>query len=639
MMRSSTVKARLGSWLGLGILLGAYLWIVAVVVIAIAMATVLWPQPGWWGPLVLLVLFLLPIAYSFAPLWRGVTHEPSGIVLGRTEHPAIWADVNKAASIAGTRPPDELRLVGIANAGVTEDSRWLGLVAGTRRLVIGVPLLQSLSRAELLALLSHEMGHYSGRHTALASLTRRGLIALAQASESLGPRTIAGRVFAGFFHLYARVTSSASRQQEFDADRAAAAAVGPDVVVKSLRSVAEIAHHYDEFTRDYGWVAAPLGRAPEFYFWGFATYLSEPSRATGLLIDQILAAEELQWWDTHPPTRDRIARLESMTGVGPREPIADGDIPALALLAEAPKLVRQLEEQMADEAGLVFDSWETSVRDGSRRRAEERAVVVMRLADQVLGEGVADLSSVVSAICQGRGGGLAAALAGQRLDATTEHEVLTLALEDVVAAALLSTGQAGYALWWDTTDALYDDTGQHIAVRDLVDGLPGNPSMAEWLLEMLREEGVSRTWTPGISGPDRSGPTGPEVLTVAVARDLRRASYQALWVTDAGLAVRRMGLIEMLGVPPLGRPKNAYLILDYAEGLGGTFLVGDDATEIIAWSDVEHVTFLDGTSPTIRLRIRGEKGQRRFRVETGAVSGVRLFDALARFNHGRMSLS
>ena len=194
----------------LGLLVGFYL---------LGVATVLWfvvvvYAELHYGVRVTLLLFTalsgLVFTWSFAAALLAARRAgrvvPTGMLLTREQHPELWSTIESLAREVGTRPPDEIRLAPDVNAGVMETSRWLGLRAGTRRMVVGVPLLLGLTRGQLVAVMTHELGHYSGRHTPRPGPPiHRGGHALVQVVEHLGPESWVGHVF----RMYAERSTSA----------------------------------------------------------------------------------------------------------------------------------------------------------------------------------------------------------------------------------------------------------------------------------------------------------------------------------------------------------------------------------------------------------------------------------------------
>ena len=206
------------------------------------------------------------------------------------------------------------------------------------------------------------------------------------------------------------------------------------------------------------------------------------------------------------------------------------------------------------------------------------------------------------------------------------------ALEVLVRSALVGAGHASYALRWDRADVLVDEAGTEVDVTALVAGVPGDPATAEWLLELLRGEGISRTWNPVVSGAVL-GPAGPEVHAVLVVVQTWGWWTPVLYLTDAGLGMRRLGYREYLSIGPLSPQKTPAQLLAHSMGLDGLFLLRDPDTEIVPWDQVEHVTYVDGPRP--RMIVKRDGRNRSYRAS--GVGGDPL-TALARFVYGRVSL-
>ncbi|MEV5742375.1 M48 family metallopeptidase [Microbispora rosea] len=101
-------------------------------------------------------------------VWRAVRSRPeppTGLPLPADRAPMLWATVRELAAEARTRIPEEIWLTAEVNAAVQEESRLLGLAGGRRRLYVGLPLLQTMTVGQMRAVLAHELGHYSARHT------------------------------------------------------------------------------------------------------------------------------------------------------------------------------------------------------------------------------------------------------------------------------------------------------------------------------------------------------------------------------------------------------------------------------------------------------------------------------------------
>lgn len=626
------MMARLRATVAVALLAGIF--VLAALVLGGLVVVIVWvvrtgsPGGAFLGAAFASVAFVLVVA--LVQVLRSTPTAPVGVAVSVMAEPALWAMAKQAADGVGTRQPDEIRLVLEANVGVSDDSRFLGLVAGHRVLYVGVPVLQTLTRAELAWVLGHEMGHYSERHPAFSGVTRRGVVALQQVVDGLGPRHPLGWLFRAYAALYARVVHAFWRSQELDADRWAASLTGPEQGVAALRAIAVTATTWSTFVHHYGSVGTSVGMMPRGLFTGYADFLSDPVRSA-IDIDRLIADEPRSPFDTHPPTSCRIERLRAMPHDGRSGTQAQADEPALLVLTSPEEATAAVEEHVAREGSLTLVPWDQAVRLGNRRRDEERAVRIMSAAD-ALTSGPADLSTALHLVATNRGRELASLLAGRVLDADAGSALVLDALAILVRTALVGAGHASHVLRWDQTDVIVDDAGVEVDVASLVAGVPGDQTQADWLLEALRAEGISRTWNPAVSSAVVAA-GGPEVLAVLVTKLTWSYSYPVLYVTDAGLGIRRLGYRESMSIPPLSPQKTPAQLLAHSMRFDGLALLHDPDTEIVPWSEVEHVTYLDGARPRIVVRRGGQATSYR------AIGvGGNALEALAAFNYGRMSL-
>ena len=245
------LKYTLRAVLAVAMLLGIYVLALGVIA-ALALGLYEIVVNGFTGA-ALVKLFVLAVLVSVAigrGLWAGLRRhdrgEP-GVVLTEEEQPRLWAEVRYLAEHLGTRPPDEIRLVHDVNAAVSESSRWLGLVPGTRRMYVGAPLLTGLTALQMRSVLAHELGHYSGRHTGLAGVTYRGQESLQRVIRHLGPSSWVGRLLQLYGRLYVAVASSVNRRQELEADAYSARLAGKSVAISALQSLPAIDAGWSSF--------------------------------------------------------------------------------------------------------------------------------------------------------------------------------------------------------------------------------------------------------------------------------------------------------------------------------------------------------------------------------------------------------
>src|SRR5262249_2723298 len=89
-----------------------------------------------------------------------------GSRLAAKTQPRLFALIADVAQATGQRMPAEVYVDGKVNAWVTERGGFLGL--GKRRvLCLGLPLMATLTKTQLKAVIAHEFGHYYGGDTRL----------------------------------------------------------------------------------------------------------------------------------------------------------------------------------------------------------------------------------------------------------------------------------------------------------------------------------------------------------------------------------------------------------------------------------------------------------------------------------------
>ncbi|MFF4311281.1 M48 family metalloprotease [Streptomyces sp. NPDC001507] len=282
--------------------------------------------------------------------------EVPGVSLTPSEQPELWRHVRNLAERVGTRPPTEIRVVPGANAMVREDARWLGLIAGERRLFLGVTLLIGLPQDELDAVLGHELGHYAHDDTRLGGLlwalhgrlqhtvhTLRRRAARDEAEERArtaaraarrrtagkppalkrepkpGPDHYLALVFCAYARLCLRLTEAVSRRQEYAADQVAARVAGRDTTAAALRRIPALEAADDLYLREYALMGRDAGLLPPEgqFHGGLAQLLADPARRAELDAWtrgplQEVVSEESSPYDSHPLTADRIAALEAL---------------------------------------------------------------------------------------------------------------------------------------------------------------------------------------------------------------------------------------------------------------------------------------------------------------------------------------
>lgn len=478
------MRYTLRALLAVAMLLGVYVLALGVVG-ALAFGLYEIVVHGFHGVAVAKLLFVAAVV-SIAVgrgLWAGLRQpkggEP-GVVLTEQEQPRLWSEVRHLSEQVGTRPPDEIRLVHDVNAAVSESSRWLGLVPGTRRMYVGVPLLTGLSALQMRAVLAHELGHYSGRHTGLAGVTYRGQESLRRMIGHLGPRSWVGRLFGLYGRLYIAVASSVNRRQELEADAFSARLAGKGVAISALQHVPAIDAAWSFFLENYAARGSEQQRRPRELFAGFHQFWQTPELQQEL--DGLRAAPqttERSVYDSHPSTPERVAALSALDA--PDDPDDSG--PAIELLDDVATALGGLEEWMFDGTSLTPVPWEELVSTSLAAETHSNAASLIAAMEDG-GETQADLGQALEALRLGWAPDLVAGLMSEEATDDQRRAAAGQLVGDLVADALIQNGRASYRLSWTLGRPLVDREGTVLDPWTLALSAAQSPdavaALAEW---------------------------------------------------------------------------------------------------------------------------------------------------------------
>ncbi|MFF7123818.1 M48 family metallopeptidase [Streptomyces sp. NPDC016566] len=340
---------------------------------------------------------LLVTAVLAVPVVRGMFmlrtprgEEPAGIPVTEADEPRLWALVRDLAAATGTRAPDRILLTADVNAAVSEESRFLGLLPGPRRLFLGVPLLTGLTEAQLRGVLAHEYGHFTGGDTRLSALVVRGRVQIARVigqfhakadgkvaaerarqEQASAKRVAKGRkakridtagagatyrtmakIYTAYGKLYLRASLSTARAQEYAADLAAARIAGRDATASALREIPVLAESHEFYLDSYATLGLPARLLPPHgeFFGGFGRLLTAREEELAELRAE-LAAAPVSPYDSHPPIAERVRRIEELPSDGRTEEATDA---ALALLTDPQRTLAALEDTALTDEVLAF---------------------------------------------------------------------------------------------------------------------------------------------------------------------------------------------------------------------------------------------------------------------------------------------
>jgi Zn-dependent protease with chaperone function len=267
-------------------------------------------SPGWGMaaafPLGLMIATMRRSIMASIP--RRLRPNLVGIAISDSMQPGIWAFLSSVSSAVGERPPDSLRLTLGGSAGVRELRVRGG--APNRILVLPLTYLIELSRAQLGAVVAHELGHLAAGD----AIFTRWISPVGEALlRSLDKLERAKSVLRYPFRFYAArffgLTATFSRNHEYAADALSARACGAGVAASALETTAGLQWAFDVFWSTEARPYLDAGLLPPLRD-GLRTFLGAPwvrQEVARAAQDPSQASFAL-----HPSNRERLAALRSI---------------------------------------------------------------------------------------------------------------------------------------------------------------------------------------------------------------------------------------------------------------------------------------------------------------------------------------
>lgn len=239
---------------------------------------------------------------------------PEGYYLQMEEAPKLFEMIETLRHRLNTPQIDAIVLDSEFNASVAQISAY-GMIGKKRNvLVIGIPLLTALSQQQFTAVLAHELAHISNSDTALGAKIYRLRMSWGRLLHSLEENEQFGtfifkKFFQWFYPRFDAYTFAMARQEEYDADRSAAAVTSPQAMGEALAVTSVAApYYYREFYSELFEECAKTNSVPQPYS-NFAEKFQSLSdkKASEYFNEQL--EEENYMTDTHPCLKDRLSAL------------------------------------------------------------------------------------------------------------------------------------------------------------------------------------------------------------------------------------------------------------------------------------------------------------------------------------------
>lgn len=338
------------------VIIEGQLYLAAVVAIFVAELAFLWW--GLWSrrPIVgLIAVFAgLPLIKTTVSAIRACfvrIRAPEGVSLARSEAGALHELVDQITRAIGAPPVDGITLGGEFSAKAAIDTPASRL-RRRRTLVLGFPVLTTLSLPELRAVIAHELAHFSSAYDRFAAWVYRTRASWLALRTTLDRRMATPIYVYWLLHWYVpRLNAAAaavSRRHEFVADRVASNVAGTRAAADAL----VVFECGARFANDVHWPAIRISHEtmadpPRPY----SQMLTWRARETSTDVVESLVAGETEPGDTHPSFRERLARFDEPLRLPP--PIAESAGHEL-LGPRLETLARRLDEEWLAKHG---DRW------------------------------------------------------------------------------------------------------------------------------------------------------------------------------------------------------------------------------------------------------------------------------------------
>lgn len=384
--------------------------------------------------------------------------EDPGVRFDEQSQPRLARLVADVSQQSGERAPDDMFLTLEMNAAVLEVGA--GLRGGGRRvLIVGLPLLRTLTGSQLRAVIAHELGHYAGGDTRVGPVTYRTREAIGRTIASLSRDDSAGRrvvraPFIWYGNAFLRITNAISRQQEFAADALAVRVAGRKAQEGTLRAVHAGGAAFDPYWAGEIVPALNAGLLPPVIE-GFERFRRAPSIAKGEAeyLERELAEGKSSPYDSHPSLSERLEAIARAPEAARAE---DDDSPALGLVDNIEKVEGELVNSLLtpEAAGTMRPvGWEAI---GDELYGRHYSELVLEHGFPVVGRGrLSDLPAIAAGLTA-----RASALHDQN-DQLTSEAAQSLAGTVVGAALALALQRQGFSLHADPGDPVTLRRGEH----------------------------------------------------------------------------------------------------------------------------------------------------------------------------------
>ena len=378
-------------------------------------------------------LLAIPLIWALVSSARDVMRARSssqpvpGAELTRAAHPALWAELDGMAGQMGQQPVDRVVVLPHVNAFVTE-------ATGRRELMVGLPLLATLDRAQLRAVLAHELGHFGEGHTRAGARAYRAAGVLRSTHGRLDHGLLRALV-EWYLRLYLAVSMSVLRDHERQADEWSARLAGSEAAASVFPMLARLDVAWDHLDDAYLPLAAQARTTPSATE-GLRRLLDGRRQDLDAATASALAAPSSRY-DTHPPARERVERLRALAT---HVDVPDGRQPAWTLLGRGDASLLDVERELGHGEGQQGPpgSWDDAVREALLAGADRQAHLLLDQVVQQVPDAMRTPAWVLHAVHEGHGPALVRPVLRGDIPVERREAAGTEALGQLLGGLLLS---------------------------------------------------------------------------------------------------------------------------------------------------------------------------------------------------------
>lgn len=321
----------------------------------------------------LLILVGAPLLMVLRGMWVKLT-PPAGVSLTRESSPALYQILDDLQQRLKTPRLHQVLLTPDFNAGISQIPR-LGLLGWYRNyLLIGLPLMKTLTVEQFQAVLAHEFGHLSAGHGRVANWIYRLRIIWQQLNRSFSANRHWGSVLIQpfvkrYIHYFNATSFPLARANEYEADAAS-------VRVTSVRSAAQALTSINvagAYLAEKYWPSINLAakETPQPAFAPYSAFQAQEIRDLPMEVlkgwqDKALA-KKTSYADTHPSLAERLQAIGAEAEFAP---------PSSGESAES-----LLGPERAEWESEFDERWRTKVAESWKRLHERTQVNRARIAE------------------------------------------------------------------------------------------------------------------------------------------------------------------------------------------------------------------------------------------------------------------